>query len=303
MRIAIAGSSGLLGQALTRACRAAEHEVLLLVRPGSALAERPGAVAWDPTRGVIDAAALEGCGAVVNLAGANLAGKRWTPTVKQELRASRINTAQLLVRTLAGLHRPPQVFLNASAVGCYGTQPWERELDESAPPGEGFLAELVREWEAAVVPAEQYGARVVLARFGVVLSADGGMLTQLVPVFKSGLGGRLGSGAQALSWIALPDAIRAMLFALDTQALAGPVNFTAPQAVTNAQFTHELARALHRPALAALPAPLLRLALGEMAQMLLGGQRAIPRKLEQAGFTFDYPRLAAALALALNKQA
>lgn len=299
MRIAIAGSSGLIGGELLRAFSQAGHTCICIARAGSAAAGRPGCVHWDPAHGRIDAAALEGCDAVINLAGANLGAQRWTPQVKRELLDSRVKATRLLSATLAGLTRPPAVLVNASAVGYYGDRPWAEELDENAVPGEGFLASLVQRWEEAAQPAASAGVRVVLARMGVVLSAAGGALAQMLPVFKLSLGGRLGSGKQVLSWIALPDVSGAFLFALEQAQLSGPLNLCAPHAVTNAQFTKTLARVLRRPAVAIVPAFALRLVLGEMAEMVLCGQRAVPQKLIAAGYRFRYPHLEAALEYAL----
>lgn len=295
MRIAITGASGLIGRELCRALSAQGHGVTRLARPGQTGSAPAGTVLWDPVRGEIDAAGLEGHDAIINLAGANLAAKRWTPAVKQDLIDSRVVPARLLAQTLVQLKRPPSVLINASAVGYYGDRPFKEEVDESGARGSGFLANLVHEWETAVQGAAAAGVRVVLARFGVVLSAQEGALAKMLPVFRAGLGGRLGSGQQDFSWIALAELAPALLHIIEHRDMSGPVNLVAPGAVDNAEFTRELARALHRPALAVVPAFALRLALGEMAEMLLTGVRAVPKMLLESGYPFLQPELRGAL--------
>jgi hypothetical protein len=298
MRVAVTGSSGLIGTALSGALRQDGHEVIPLVRrpPG------PGEIRWDPQAadGGLPPGALDGVDAVVHLSGAPIAGGRWTAARKQMLRASRVQSTQALVTALAAAKSPPQVLLSGSAVGWYGDT-GDRAVDETAPAGTGFLADLVRDWESAARPARDAGVRVVNLRSGVVLSRQGGMLGLLTPFFRLGLGARMGSGSQFLSWISLTDHVAAVRFLLGQAGIDGPVNLTAPAPVTNAVFTAALARALHRPALLWVPAPALQLGAGEMSSELLGSTRALPRRLTEAGFAFRYPAIAAALAAELAR--
>lgn len=303
MRVAVTGSSGLIGTALAGALRHDGHEVTPLVRrpPG------PGEIRWDPhaADGGLPPGALDGVDAVVHLSGAPIAGARWTEARKQKLRASRVQSTQALVAALTasvrgGAKSPPPVLLSGSAVGWYGDT-GDRAVDETAPPGTGFLADLVRDWEAAARPARDAGVRVVNLRSGVVLSRRGGMLGLLAPPFRFGLGARMGSGTQFISWISLTDHVAAVRYLIGHAEIDGPVNLTAPAPVTNAVFTTELARALHRPAVLWVPAPALRLGAGEMSSELLGSQRVLPRRLTEAGFAFRYPALPAALAAELAR--
>jgi uncharacterized protein len=303
MRIAISGASGLIGRELCRKFTLAGHSLTRLVRTQSAATAPGSIVQWDPAQGVIDAAGLEGHDAVINLAGANLAQRRWTPAVKQELLDSRVNSTRLLAQTLAGLKQPPRVFISASAVGYYGDRPADEELGEDAAAGGDFVAWMAQRWEEAAQPAVDAGLRVVLARLGVALSTQDGALKRMLPAFCAGLGGRLGHGRQMLSWLALPDVHPIMLHLVQCEGCSGPVNCTAPQAVSNAEFTRELGRALHRPALLAVPAAALEAMLGEMAYMLLTGQRAVPRRLLDTGYVFAYPQLAGALSELLSSRA
>jgi uncharacterized protein (TIGR01777 family) len=297
-QIVLSGSSGLLGSALRQALAARDAPVLQLVRRHAA---KPGELEWNPA-GEIPVAttqALEGHSAAIHLAGASVAGHRWTEAYKREMAASRVGSTRALAKALASLSQPPQTMLVASAVGIYGDR-GEELLDECSAPGTGFLAGVCEEWEAAAQPAAAAGIRVVNLRFGVVLG-QGGALAHIAPVFRLGLGGRLGSGRQWMSWISLEDAVAAILFALEAPSLAGPVNLTAPCPVTNAEFTHALARQLHRPALLPALAFALRLALGEMAdETLLASARVLPAKLTAAGFRFTQPTLKQALAAALS---
>ena len=298
MRVAVTGSSGLIGTALAGALRQDGHEVIPLVRrpPG------PGEIRWDPQAagGGLSPGALDGVDAVVHLSGAPIAGGRWTAARKQKLRASRVQSTQALVTAIAAAKSPPQVLLSGSAVGWYGDT-GDRAVDETAPAGTGFLASLVRDWESAARPARDAGVRVVNLRSGVVLSRRGGLLGLLTPLFRAGLGARMGSGSQFLSWISLTDHVAAVRFLLGQAGIDGPVNLTAPAPVTNAVFTAALARALHRPALLWVPAPALQLGAGEMSSELLGSTRALPRRLTEAGFVFRYPAIAAALAAELAR--
>jgi len=293
MRVAITGASGLIGSALTAALAADGQEVTRLVRRPP---QRPGEVRWDPHRADagIAVGALDGVDAVVNLSGAPIAGGRWTATRKQVLRASRIQSTTALVSALARAQRPPSVLLSGSAVGWYGAT-GDREVDESAPSGTGFLADLARDWEAAAEPARQSGLRVATLRSGIVLSRRGGMLGPLLPAFRLGLGARIGDGGQYISWISVTDHVAAVRFLLDHADIDGPVNLTAPAPVTNEEFTAGLAGALRRPALLRIPAPLVRAGLGELSGELLGSQRVLPGRLLAAGFAFRHPDLASAL--------
>lgn len=315
MRIAITGGSGLIGSALAAELRGgasaadaepagaglAQAEVVRLVRRPARSADE---ISWDPRGSGLDPAALNDIDAVVHLSGAPVAAKRWTAARKAELRASRIDSTKALAAALtaASAQRPPGpsgrrgpgVLICGSAIGYYGDTA-DRIVDESSPPGTGFLADLVRDWEAAAQEAAPDGVRVVSLRSGIVLAKGGGMLGQLMLPFRLGLGARIGSGTQYLTWISLRDEVRAIRFLLDHAELSGPVNLTAPAPVTNADFTRALAQALRRPALLTLPAPLLRGALGEVASELLGSVRAVPAKLTEAGFTFRDPDIVTAL--------
>ena len=298
VRVAVAGASGLLGSALVRRLAADGHTVLRMVRRAPRGADE---VRWDPTAGRVDAAAREGVDAVVNLAGESVA-ERWTPARKARIRESRAGATRLLATTLAGLKRKPRVLVNASAVGIYGDRAEER-LDEASTPGTGFLAEVVREWEAAAEPAASAGIRVVLPRFGVVLSARGGALAKLLTPFRLGAGGTMGGGGQWMPWISLDDAVALMELAIHDERFAGPVNVVAG-AVTNQQFTHTLGHVLSRPTLVPVPAFALKLAFGEMAsETILVSQRAEPRALTQLGYSFIHPELEDAIRAALKEDA
>ncbi|NDJ89983.1 TIGR01777 family oxidoreductase [Mycolicibacter kumamotonensis] len=291
--VAVAGSSGLIGSALVSALRGADHRVLRIVRRAPA---NDGELRWDPDAGDIDVNALAGVDAVVNMCGIGISDRRWSGAFKQNLRDSRITPTEVLSTAVAEAGVP--VLINASGVGFYGDT-GARTVDESAPAGDGFLARLTRDWEAATAPARAAGARVVLARTGLVLARSGGLLGRLRPLFSLGLGGRLGSGRQYMSWISLDDEIRALRFAMAEPALAGPVNLTGPAPVTNAEFTAALGRALNRPAPLLLPGFAARAAFGELAdEGLLASQRAIPAALEQAGFQFRHNTIGEALAYA-----
>jgi uncharacterized protein len=298
MRVAITGSSGLIGSALADALRRDGVEVTRLVRRSP---RQPGEIPWNPlaSDGGLSPAALDGVDAVVHLSGAPIAGGPWTKARKLQLRTSRVQSTKALVAALAKAASPPSALLSGSAVGWYGDT-GASESDESAPAGTGFLADLVRDWEAAAQPASQAGLRVVNLRSGVVLSRQGGMLGPLLPLFRFGLGARLGPGTQFISWISVTDHVAAVRYLLDHADIDGPVNLTAPVPVTNAEFTAELASTLRRPALLRIPAPVLRAGLGELSGELLGSQRVVPRRLLQAGFAFQYPRLASALAAELT---
>ncbi|WP_405750529.1 TIGR01777 family oxidoreductase [Streptomyces sp. NBC_01411] len=287
MRIAIAGASGLIGTALGRSLRADGHEVVRLVRRAARAADE---VAWDPVREHVDTAGLTGCDAVVNLAGAGVGDHRWTDAYKKELRDSRVLGTATLADAVASLDVPPAVFLCGSAVGYYGDT-GDRAVDEGAPPGEGFLASLCVEWEEAARAAEEAGVRTAFARTGLVVAKEGGAWGRLFPLFKAGLGGRMGDGSQYWSFIALHDHVAALRHILDTETLSGPVNLTGPQPVTNREVTAAMGRVLHRPTVFTAPAPALRIALGEFAGDVLGSQRVLPQKLLESGFAFAFPEI------------
>ena len=295
--IAIAGSSGLIGSALMSALRASDHRVLRIVRRAPSTADE---LHWNPDSGEFDPAGLAGIHAVVNLCGVSVGGSRWSGAFKQSLRDSRITPTEVLSAAVAEAGVP--TLINASAVGFYGDTK-DRTVDETATAGAGFLPRLCIDWEAATVPAEAAGTRVVLARTGLVLSPSGGMLGRLRPLFSFGLGARLGNGRQYMPWISLEDEVRALLFAIFHDDLSGPVNLTGPAPVTNAEFTAALGRALNRPTPVPMPAFVLRAALGEFAdEGLLIGQRAIPAALERAGFAFHHDTIGEALGYATARQ-
>jgi hypothetical protein len=296
LRLALSGASGLIGRALSAFLTTAGHQVVPLVRRTP---PPPGAIFWDPTAGVLDGAALAWCDAVVHLAGENIAAGRWTAASKERIRVSRVAGTRLIAETLAHMPGPPRTLIAASAVGYYGN--CREEVDEDSPPGEGFLAQVCRQWEDACEPARRAGVRVVNLRMGVVLSAGGGALARMLPLFRLGLGGRLGSGRQVMSWISLDDVV-GLIHHLLFSRLAGPVNATAPAPVSNADFTRTLARVLRRPAPIPVPAAALRLALGEMGEaLLLQGAPVLPRRAEADGFTFLDPTLEAALRFELGR--
>jgi uncharacterized protein (TIGR01777 family) len=298
-RIAVTGSTGLVGSQLVPFLRAGGHEVVRLVRRSPAAADE---IFWNPAAGQIDAGALEGLDAVVHLAGASIAGGRWTARRKAAIRASRVAGTTLLSETLAGLHRPPRVLVSTSAVGYYGDG-GTAVLTEESPPGDGFLAEVCRAWEAATTPAEAAGIRVVRPRLGIVLSGNDGMLARLVPMFRLGLGSRLGSGEQLMSWIALDDLLGVILQAIADDRLAGPINAVAPNPVTNRAFSTALGRVVGRPVLFSLPDRILRVIAGDLADdLLLVSQPARPVRLEEVGFNFAFPTLEATLRHELGRR-
>lgn len=292
MRIAVSGATGLIGGALAQRLARGGHEVVPLVRRAALPEER--AIAWDPARGTIDRKALEGCDAVVNLAGESVFG-RWTAAKKQRIRESRVAGTRLVSEAIAGLEPPPRVLLAASAVGYYGDT-GSTEVTEQSPAGNDFLAQVARAWEAATDPATQAGVRVANLRFAVVLSRSGGALATLLPAFRLGLGGPIGSGAQYFPWIALDDALDAILHVLATDSLSGPVNISAPHAVTQLEFVRTLGRVLRRPAVLPVPPIALRLAFGrEAAEFVASGQRVSPARLVAAGYRFRFAELEPAL--------
>jgi uncharacterized protein (TIGR01777 family) len=291
--VLITGAHGLIGTALIPRLRADGHRVVRLVRGEP---EGSDDVRWDPAAGTIDAAGLEGIDAVVHLAGAGIGDKKWTPARKQLILDSRTQGTDLLARTLAGLTRPPQVLLSGSAVGYYGNRGAE-ELTEASAPGDDFPARVCVAWEAATAPAEEAGIRVVHLRTGIVLAAHGGALGRMLMPFKLGLGGRIASGEQYMSWIALDDHVGATRHLLTDESVRGAANLSAPNPATNAEFTHALGDALHRPTV--LPTPLLPLKAvygGELVEhLLVNGQRVLPRVLQQSGYEFAHAQLDDAL--------
>ena len=292
MHVAVTGSSGLIGSALMAFLAARGHQVTRLVRrsPGG---ERE--IQWDPEDGVRGLSGLEGADAVVHLAGENIASGRWTPQRKAEIRRSRVEGTRRLCESFARLARPPKVLASASAIGYYGDRGAE-VLREDSPPGSDFLAQVCGEWESAAEPASRAGIRVVHLRTGIVLSPAGGALKKMLLPFSLGLGGRIGTGAQFMSWITLDDVVGATYHALNTGSLVGPVNMVAPTPVTNSEFTRTLARVLRRPALAPVPAFAARLAFGEMADaLLLASARVVPNRLQGSGYRFRHPELEGAL--------
>ena len=302
MKVVVSGASGSIGSALVPELRAAGHDVIRLVRREP---HTPDEVRWDPARGELDPTQLRGVNAAVNLSGPGIGSKRWSAAYKHEVKQARVDATRTLATALAALDPTPSVLVSGSAIGYYGDT-GDDVVDETAPPGSDYLAEICQEWEAATAPAEAAGIRVVHLRTGVVMSAYGGLLDtpvpifgipiKLLPLFKLGLGGKLGSGKQWLSWVSMRDEVRAIHFALDTATLSGPVNVTSPQPVTNRDWTKALGAALHRPTFLAVPAPVLRLAVGEFADLgALVSQRVRPTALLDAGFTFRTPTIEAAL--------
>ncbi|NOY42330.1 MAG: TIGR01777 family protein [Planctomycetes bacterium] len=291
--ILVTGSSGLIGTALVATLEADGHQIVRAVR--RPVKDPRKEIHWNPALGQIDHDRLEGLDAVVHLAGASIAGKRWTSAYKKELLDSRTQGTMLLSKAIAGLKRKPAVFACASAIGLYGDRGNE-QLTESSPVGNGFLPEVCLQWEQACEAARDAEIRVVNMRFGVVLSPDGGALEKMLTPFKLGAGGILGNGRQYFSWIALADAIQAIQFVLNTAALTGPVNLVSPHPVTNRDFTKTLGQALSRPTIFPMPAFAARLLFGEMADaLLLASARVVPQKLADAGYDFQYPTLEVAL--------
>jgi uncharacterized protein (TIGR01777 family) len=314
MKILITGSTGLVGNALVNDLQRAGHTVCRLVRPGTGArgstraSARPSVrtssetesssrgfdVSWDPVTGELGGAAV-GADAVVNLAGAPIADGRWTPERKILLRTSRVGTTRALVNALARMNARPRVLVSASAVGIYGNR-GDELLTEPSARGTDFLSSLAADWEVEAVKAEALGIRVVLARFGIILARQGGALSQMLRPFRFGVGGKIGSGQQWMSWITLDDVVNLMRLALETGTVRGPVNFVSPQPVRNAEFTQALAKVMHRPAFFSAPEFALRLALGELADaLLLSSQRCLPQKAQDMGYRFQHSEISAAL--------
>jgi uncharacterized protein (TIGR01777 family) len=290
MKILISGSHGLVGEALISSF-GSEYEVFRLVRstPGA------GEIEWHPNNDQIDATKLEGFDAIINLAGENIAAGRWTDEQKRKIRESRVNGTHLLSEAIAKLKHRPKVFLCASATGIYGDR-GDETLDEQSDSGGGFLAGVCREWEKATEPAVQAGVRTINLRFGPILAREGGMLAKLLTPFKMGMGGKVGSGKQYISWVAIDDVVNSIKLALKDESIRGPMNIVSPNPVTNEEFTKTLGHVLSRPTALAMPAFAVRLAFGEMAdEMLLTSQRVIPKRLHDAGYEFQQPELEGAL--------
>jgi uncharacterized protein (TIGR01777 family) len=296
MHVAVSGAGGLIGSALTPELVSAGHRVTRLVRrtPGA------GEIAWDPERGTIDAESLAGVDAVVHLAGETVDG-RWTDDKKRRIRESRVGGTRFLAQTLARLELRPSALVCASAIGYYGDR-GDEPLTEESESGSGFLAGVVRDWEAAARSASDAGIRVVNLRFGIVLSPRGGALGRMLTPFRLGVGGPLGSGEQYMSWVAIDDVAGAIRHALTSEELEGPVNVTAPEPVKNREFARTLGRVLGRPALARVPGPVLRLVLGEFSREVLGGQRVLPSKLARSGYRFRQETLEGALRQLLGRE-
>jgi len=298
MKILIGGSHGLVGTALIKSLEAEGHEIYQLVRYAP---RSDSEIEWSPDRYSIALALIEGFDAVVNLAGESIAEGRWTEDKKRRIRESRVKGTKLLGDALANLANRPKTFICASAIGIYGNR-GDEILTETSAPGSDFLADVCVEWEKATALATEQGIRVVNARFGVILDKNGGALKKMLPPFRMGVGGKIGSGKQWMSWIALDDVVGALKFALGNETLRGPVNFVAPNPVTNAEFTKTLGKALSRPTLFPIPAFGVRLLFGEMGEaLLLGGQRVAPKQLVSKGYQFQYSQIEAALPDVLQK--
>ena len=298
MNILVSGSHGLVGKALISALEKDGHEVSRLVRYAPHSRDE---IEWNPDRYSIAIARLEGFDAVVNLAGESIAEGRWTTEKKSKIRESRVTGTKLLGDALANLEHSPNTFICASAIGYYGNR-GDELLTETSAPGDDFLSRVCVDWEQSTSLAVEKGIRVVNARFGVILDTEGGALKKMLPPFRMGVGGKLGNGKQWMSWIALEDVVQGLLFALKTDALRGPVNYVAPNPVTNTEFTKALGKTLNRPTLFPIPAFGVKLMFGEMGEaLLLGGQRVKPARLEGAGYQFRFTELQAALQSILNK--
>ncbi|MGW7430911.1 TIGR01777 family oxidoreductase [Streptomyces sp. NPDC054861] len=286
-RIAVTGASGLIGSALVRSLRADGHHVSRLVRRPARTADE---VEWDPARLYVDSAGLVGVDAVVHLAGAGVGERRWTEAYRKEIRDSRVLGTTAIAQALASLAEPPKVLVCGTALGYYGDT-GTRAVDESAPAGEGFLPSVCVEWEAAAAPAEEAGIRVAYARTGLVVAGEGGAWGRLFPLFRAGVGGRMGDGRQYWSFISLHDEVAALRHLIDDDSLSGPVNLTAPEPVTNREVTAAMGRVLRRPTLLTVPAPALRAVLGGFAEDVLGSQRVLPGRLLESGFDFAFPTI------------
>ena len=293
MKIAITGSSGLIGSRLLQELERAGHAVTRIVR--SDLESIPSVIPWNPDKGEIDAKGFEGIEAVIHLAGENIASRRWTAEQKLKIRDSRVNGTRLLSETIARLTEKPTVFVCASAIGFYGNRGQEI-ISEDSPPGQGFLADVCKDWESATRPAVEAGIRTVHLRIGVVLSPDGGALEKMLPPFRMGLGGKLGKGDQGMSWVVLDDVVGATLHVLKTETVSGPVNLVSPNPVSNLVFTKTLGSVLRRPTIFPVPSSVARVAFGEMADdLLLASTKVQPKRLQESDYEFRFPELDGAL--------
>jgi uncharacterized protein (TIGR01777 family) len=289
----MSGAHGFVGKALSASLTRDGHEVVRLVRRERVLGQPE--VEWHPNQGRIDAKHIEGFDCFVHLAGESIASGRWTDEKKRKIRESRVRGTSLLSETIAGLTHPPKIFVSASAIGYYGDRANE-VLNERSAPGKGFLSDVCVEWEDATTPAASSGTRCVKTRFGIILDADGGALEKMMTPFKLGVGGRIGDGTQWMSWIALDDVVAGLRFVIDNSAMTGPVNFVAPEPVTNAEFTETMGKVLSKPTILPMPAFVARLALGEMADaLLLASTRVEPKQLLDNGFRFQHQNLQSAL--------
>lgn len=295
MRVAVTGASGLIGSALVPALRARGDDVVKLVRRAPSAADE---VRWDPRSGEVDLAGLSGVQGIVHLAGAGVGDKRWTDAYKAEIRDSRVQGTMTIAQAAAALGPRPGVLICGSAIGYYGDT-GDRIVTEESPQGAGFLADVVADWEASARPAVDAGIRVPYARTGLVVSSQGGAWKRLMPIFKAGLGGKIGSGSQYWSFISLRDEVAALITLLDDGRYSGPVNLTAPTPVTNSEVTAAMGRVLGRPTLLPVPAFALKVALGEFSQDVLGSQRVIPTVLERDGFTWSDPTIDQAISQAV----
>ncbi len=293
MKFLVTGSSGLIGSDLVAALKDRGHQVIRLVRSEDQLSDNR--LLWDPEHHELNMADFEGFDVVINLAGENIASGLWTEAKKKKIRDSRVLTTHMLCELLAMLNKPPKILINASAVGYYGDR-GDEILDENSLPGTGFLAEVCQKWEEATKPASDKGIRVILLRFGAILSIKGGVLGKMRLPFKLGLGGVIGSGKQYMSWISIDDLIGVVLHVISNDSLSGPVNTVTPEPVTNKEFTKTLGKTLNRPTILPVPAFAVKLIFGEMGdELLLSSTKAVPSKLEASDYTFLYPDLASAL--------
>lgn len=301
MKIIIAGSSGFIGSHLSQFFQQNGEEVIKLVR--SPKNPSKNEILWDPENGILNPTFLEGVDVIINLAGENIASRRWNEKVKAKIRNSRVRSTETLAKCVTQLHQFPKVFINASAIGYYGNRE-DEILTENSPKGEGFLADVCREWEDAVAPiTAQTGMRVILLRFGMVLSTKGGGLPKMLLPFKVGLGGVIGSGKQYMSWILLEELIDIISYVIKENSLTGPINVVTPHSVTNAEFTKTLGQILQRPTFLPLPSFAARLAFGEMAdELLLNSTRVKPQRLMESGYQFRYPILERALKHLMSSQ-
>jgi uncharacterized protein (TIGR01777 family) len=295
MRVAVTGASGLIGTALVPHLRSVGHEVVRLVRRPAAA---PDEVTWDPKAGTVDLDAMAGVEGVVHLAGAGVGDHRWTDDYKREILDSRVDGTHAIVNAMLALDPKPRVLVSASAIGWYGDT-GDRIVDETAPAGTGFLADVVRAWEAAAGPAASGGIRVVHPRTGLVVAKSGGAWARMFPLFKLGVGGKLGPGGQYWSWISLRDEVCALQFLLEQDHLSGPVNLTGPDPQTNAEITHVMGKVLGRPTILPAPAFALKAVLGEFSSEVLGSARVVPAVLEGSGFVFQDPTIESAIRTAL----